>query len=126
LSLGSIGHTEKFTFIILALSLLLTACNRRDSKLDQQIAGTWTREGSGTLTFAPDGSFLIVVVKPDHTNSFAGTWQTKHRVLIMTLTNAPVINVRSLIGGVEQYNIIAVNDHEFLYEESGQTNTLSR
>jgi hypothetical protein len=116
----------KFTRIIFALSLLLTACSRRDAKLDRQIAGTWTREGSGTMTFTSDGSFSTILRKPDHTNSFAGTWQIRDRVLIMTLTNAPAIKGRSLVGGVERYNIIHVDDHEFLYEESGQTHTLSR
>jgi hypothetical protein len=116
----------KFTPIILALSLLLTACRRHDVKLEQQIAGTWTRDESGTLTFAPDGSFSIVSWKQSHTNSFAGTWQISERVLIMTITNAPVIKGRSLVGGVERYNIVHVDDHQFLYEESGQTHTLSR
>jgi len=126
-SLGIIEHAMRFTLSILALSLLLTACSRRDAKLDRQVAGVWNREStSNTMTYASDGSFSIIVRKPSHTNSYAGTWQIRDQVLIMTYTNAPVVKGRSLVGGIERYSIIHADDHQLICNEDGQTVTLTR
>ena len=115
----------KFTPIILALSLLLTACSRHDTKLAKQIAGTWAGEAeAGTMAFAPNGSFVIA--KKSDTNIFAGTWQIKDGDLIMTLTNAPIIHGHSLAGGVTRCKIVSMDAHQFVYSSAGRAVTLSR
>jgi len=44
---------------LIALGLLVTACDRRDTDLRQQIAGTWS-QGPHTLTLAPDGDYTSI------------------------------------------------------------------
>jgi hypothetical protein len=96
-----------------------------DDKLGKQVTGTWIREGPGTLTITPDGSFSSVFSMPDHTNIFTGTWQIADGVFLMTLTNASVPQARKLIGGVERYKIVHMDDHKFMYDENGQIHTLN-
>jgi hypothetical protein len=78
------------------------------------------------MTYTPDGSFSIISRKPSHTNFFAGTWQIRDRVLIMTLTNAPVVKGRSLVGGIERYSIVYADDHQLICNQDGQTISLTR
>jgi hypothetical protein len=49
----------KIVFALIALSLLMTACNRHDADLRQQVTGSWV-QGPHTLTLAPDGSYTSV------------------------------------------------------------------
>ncbi len=116
----------RFTLGILALSLLLTACSQRDTLLGQQIAGTWTREGASTVTITPGGGFYVISRKPDHTNFFAGTWQVRGGIFVMTMTNGPAFNGNALAGTIDRYRIIHVDNHQFVCEEEGQTITLTR
>jgi hypothetical protein len=102
-----------------------------DDKLGRQVAGSWIREGPGTLTITPDGGFSSEFSMPDHTNIFTGTWQIADGVFLMTFTNASVpqarnLQTRNLIGRVERYKIVHVDDHKFMYEENGQIHTLNR
>src|SRR5471030_1676903 len=110
----------KSTPIILALSLLLTACSRHEAKLDQQIAGTWTGEAeAGTMTFAPDGGFSVV--RKSDTNIMAGTWQITDRDLVLTLTNAPLMHGRSVVGSVSHNRIVSMDAHQFVFNTGGRT-----
>ena len=102
-----------------------------DDKLGKQVTGTWIREGPGTLTITPDGSFSSVFAMPDHTNIFTGTWQIADGFFLMTLTNASVpqsrnLQTRNLIGRVERYKIVHVDEHQFTYMAGGRTNILTR
>ena len=115
----------KFTPIILALSLLLTACNRRDAKLGHQLLGTWTGEAeAATMTFAPDGGFLIV--KKSDTNIYAGTWQIRDGVLVMKITKSPSLHGHSQAGPETRCKIVSMDSHQFVYTVDGSTFTLSR
>ena len=44
----------------------------------------------------------------------------------MTLTNASDLKARRIVGGVERYSIIHVDDHQLICNEDGQTITLTR
>ena len=117
----------KHATTILPLILLLTACSRRATTLDQQIAGTWTQYGTrwtNTTDYVPDGSFSVITRKSSDSHSSAGTWKLEDRVLIVTFTNAS--NVSHPLDVVARYRIIHVDDHQFIYEQSGQTNKLIR
>jgi hypothetical protein len=111
---------KKFTIIILWLSLMLTACKKSDSTFSRQVPGNWTRDRSGTMFIGSDGSWSIKPSSDSLTNSYAGTWQIKDHVFIMTFTNDP------MKGGIARYTIIRVDDHQLVYEDSGNIHTNSR
>ena len=118
-SLGCFERTMKFTPIILALSLLLTACSGPDAKLSRQIVGTWTHHDYGGQTeyvYAPNGSFsgdTTITETQSRTNAFAGTWRIQDGVLILTYTNVPEQSLASA-GTVLRYKIRQVDDHQLL------------
>jgi hypothetical protein len=116
----------RVTLIILGLSLLLTACSRSDADLRRQVVGTWTREETSTMNIAPNGGYTLVAREPNRTNLFAGTWQIRNGVFILTLTNAPAAPGGSRVGTVELYTIEFVDDHQLVCQQCGQTITLTR
>ena len=118
--LGGIERTMKYTPIILALSLLLTACSGPDAKLSRQITGSWIHHDYRMQTvyiYAPNGSFTGVSTTSDipiHTNFvFAGTWRVQDRILILTYTKVPDENPSS-VGAVLRYPIRQLDDHQLL------------
>jgi hypothetical protein len=122
-------HTRymKTAFTVLALGLLLTACSRRDATQSHQIAGSWISTRSGAeMVISSDGSWLTRNIVPGHTNTFSGTWQTNDGFFIMTLTNSPNPNRPASSADVVRYKIIRVDEHQFIYEDSGRTVTLTR
>jgi hypothetical protein len=103
----------KYTLIIVALSLLTTACGRQDAKLSKQIVGTWSSSRQhSTETYASDGSFLTLVQMQYKTNIYAGTWQITGGIMVETYTNAPF----HLAGQTFQFRIHSLDDHELEYE----------
>ena len=96
-------------------------------KPSQQITGSWTSTRSGTeMAISPDGSWLTRNMVPGHTNTFSGTWQVKDGFFIMTLTNSPNPNRPASAGDVVRYKIIRMDEHQFIYEDSGRAVTLTR
>jgi hypothetical protein len=117
----------KFTPIIVALSLLLTACSRQDSKLSKQIVGTWTSTSngkSGTIVYAPDGSFSMTTQSPSDANALSGIWQIKDSILIVTFTNSP--NMSRLAGWEVRYHINHLDSHHLEFEEVSPTHKYQR
>jgi hypothetical protein len=113
-----------------AIALAFAGCSpaqhQSDADIRQNVSGTWTRDVYGTMTIAPDGSWSNMALNANLTNFYAGTWQLKDGVIIMTLTNTSVSDESSSVGHTKQYNVIHVDDHQFIYELSGVTNTLNR
>jgi len=101
------------------LSSILTACSRRDTKLAEEIPGTWTHSAHA-MAMTPDGSFTESFRSKTGTNTFAGTWQIKDGILIFTTTNDPAG------ASVQRYKISHLDAHQLVYEMNGQTITLSR
>ena|ERR1039457_2137838 len=113
----------KFTPIIVALSLLLTACSRQDAKLSKQIIGSWTNTNHGkssTIIYAPDSSFSMIPQTPSDTNVLSGIWQIKDSILIVTFTNS------SFAGLEVRYHINRLDSHHFEYEEVSPTHKFQR
>ena len=122
------------TFILLGL-LLPQAAKARDAKFSQQVLGTWTRGPFSWVepplyskTFSPDGSFTTSI---GHTNAlviYQGTWLVKGGELVMTTTNTHGTGNHQPgpVGGVDRVKIIHLNDHQFIYEAGGKTNSLTR
>jgi hypothetical protein len=121
--LGIIERIMKFTLIIVALSLLLTACSRQDAKFSKQIIGTWTSPNnrkSATIVYAPDSSFSMIPQTPNDTNVWSGIWQIRDSILIETFTN-------SHFTGLEvRYHINRLDSHHFEFEEVSPTHKYQR
>jgi hypothetical protein len=131
-----LARTMKYTFAILVLGLLSTACNRPDADLARQVTGTWNQEAhQGTEThyittvYGPKGDFIVTTRAADYTNDMSGTWRVQDGVVLMTVTNASHGNLR-YIGQVLKCRIDRVDSHQLdyqnIYERVGQTNTLNR
>jgi len=101
----------KRTLAFLLLGLLLTACHRQDAKLlSKQNVGPWTSSNRHTTAvFSPDGSFSMTT-RSDSTNSLAGTWVIRDRMMTTTITNAPDM-FHALVGEVHQYTVTRLDDH---------------
>ena len=110
---------------ILALSSILTACAKRDTKLAREIRGTWSH-GAHAIAMTPDGSFSESFSSKSGTNIFDGTWQVSDGFLIFTVTNASGTHPGTAIGSEERYKIIRADAHQLVYEMNGQTITLNR
>lgn len=125
----------KYTRTFILLGLLLAGCKNYDAKVSQEVVGTWTRGPFSWIetplfskTFSPDGSFTTSI---GHTNAlviYEGTWLVKDGELVMTTTNAHGTGYHQPgpVGGVDRAKIIHLDDHQFIYEIAGQTNSLTR
>jgi hypothetical protein len=135
----------RFTLSFFLFALLLIGCRSEDTKLSQQILGTWTRaagnwsvvyDGSlpqwklkppGSLTILSDGTFSSSWGSSNRVDSYRGTWQVEDGRLILTDTNR---NGRAKLvssGRVGGSKIVRVDDHQLVYETtSGEEVILSR
>jgi hypothetical protein len=116
----------RYTFVFVALSLLLTACSRRDAKLAKQISGSWDSGADDAMAMSSDGSFSETFFHGGRTNFFAGTWQVKDGFLVFTITNVSATEPHAPVGSVRRFKIDHVDDHELVYGEVGHTTTLKR
>ena len=127
----------KYAIAFLALSFLLTGCNR-DSKLTKEIPGNWKHEGTSTggtdtftstMTISHNGTFSYFRVWNEKplTNTFAGTWKIRGGVMFMTLTNrsGPNPNIPAGVTPM-QSRIVRLDDHQMVEEVDGITNISSR
>ena len=72
--------------IFFAATFLLTACHRQDTKLEEQIIGTWTNSnGDYEITFHANKHLYSMVRNKDRTDIhfFDGRWQIKTGILAM-------------------------------------------
>ena len=110
----------KYTFIILASSLLMMGCRRQDATFSKQIVGTWKSDGD-TQVFNSDGSFLVRTLSSDHTNGYTGTWQVRGGIMTITPTNTSGPDPEVQVGDIVHFKIIRVDAHHLSYTVSGQT-----
>src|SRR4029077_10485963 len=99
----------KYTTAILFLSLLLTGCGRSDTKLSQQVAGTWWQGKSAMMVFNPNGGFSFRMWAGGRTNGFAGTWQIQEGVMTMTVTNTGNAESRGGVGETQHFKIVRLD-----------------
>jgi hypothetical protein len=121
-------YMKKSIIIILALSSILTACSRRDTKLTQAVSGSWRGGTSREMVMSPDGSFSQSFHFPKGTLILAGTWQIKDGILIWTTTNVIGPEPHVAVGTVDRSKIVSVDAHRLVYEghDQGQKISLSR
>jgi hypothetical protein len=135
----------RFTLSFILFALLLIGCRSEDTKLSQQILGTWTRaagdwsvvyDGSlphwklkppGSMTILSDGTFSSSWGSSNSFDSYRGTWQIKDGMLILTDTNRNGTAKLVLSGRVGGNKIVRVDDHQLVYETtSGEKIILGR
>jgi len=77
---------------------------------------------------SPDGSFSESFGHSNALVTYQGTWLVKDGELVMTVTNAHGTGNHGVepVGSVDRCKIIHVDEHQFIYEASGHTITLSR
>ncbi len=67
---------------LIALSFLVTACDRHGADLGQQVAGTWSQEAH-ILTLAPDGTYTSIFPGNPPT-TYKAKWHIEHEFLLVT------------------------------------------
>jgi hypothetical protein len=103
------------TFVL--LSLLLTGCSRRDTTIQKELTGTWTRHfGNGlaiTNIIMPNGSYQCQIVGlPNGTiDSLEGSMIAKNGVLIDTVTKDSS-DTNQQTPRVIQWEIVHIDKHE--------------
>jgi hypothetical protein len=115
----------KFILTLIALTLLLTGCNR-DAMLSRKIVGTWQADSSMTEEFNGDGSFLFSKRNSNQTNDFSGEWQIKNGFLILSLKNATGPSPDGHPGDTVSFKIVHADTHYLTCVMGQKTNTLSR
>jgi major membrane immunogen (membrane-anchored lipoprotein) len=119
----------RFVLTMLTLSLLLTACGRRDIKFGRQITGTWTNgSGRNIETISSNGSFALTIGTINDRVTYQGTWLIKDGEFVTTVTNAQVTGNYKAgpVGAVSRVKIVKLADHQFFYEYRGQKIELIR
>ena len=129
------GGTVRFT-LILAASLLLTACSFRDAELSRQVAGTWKEGLRGgvivTSTMSPNGGFSDSLSQSNFVAlTSQGTWLVTNGELIITCTNGQGTTRTGQrfvdpLSWVHRYKIIHLDAHRLIGERDGNTNFWSR
>jgi heat shock protein HslJ len=114
----------KYPLIILALSLLMTACSRQDSTFNKKIVGGWRTVMGDTVTFNTDGSFrgTELNVNPPRTNDYIGTWQISGGILTITPTSVSGRNPEVQVGYTVHFKIMDLDAHHLYYSIDEQTN----
>jgi hypothetical protein len=121
----------KHTTIILALSLLLTACSRHDAEFTKQIPGVWRQElrsYTNTLTVTSDGSFAFsrILTNSDFDFTNTGTWLIRGGRIVMSATNQSGAHPLPL-GDFFKAEIVHLDDHAWVFKmDDGRTNSFIR
>lgn len=116
--------------LLLASFLLLPACSRRDSKLHEQMIGTWTRGETFEMRLAADGTYVSQWSGRTARVTFEGTWNVRDSVMVAKLTNCVAQGTTNFpaIGSVDRCAIIRADQTDLVYSnfEQGQTISLKR
>ena len=111
---------------VILLSLMLTACGRRDAKIQHDLVGTWDvdlgQNFHSTTVIHSDGTFEAQV--SGYTNGeivkIEGTFRAKDGDLVDTVTKSSMTNrpVPYVLHG----HLISIDDHECVMKWDGATN----
>ena len=119
------------TCTLLAASMFLTACGRRDAEFTKALPGTWKQElntFTDTLAILPDGTFSFsrLATNADTTFTNTGTWQIRGGKFILTATNRFGTHALPL-GDIFKGDIIHLDEHMWVFEtEGGLRNSFRR
>lgn len=140
-TLGPAGIASSIVACLwLAISLLLLGCGRHngpakespDAILRSRLAGTWAIEGLGAMTLGIDGTFSSrwtnSHASPEAVWQYDGLWTTTPGAFVMTSTNSQSWGTTNRVpaGDADVYKILALDEHELVWETGGQTYTFKR
>ena len=77
------------------------------------------------MTYLSDGSYTMHFGRSNAMKTWQGTWLVKDGRFDLTCTNTPKHKVGAVVG-VDNVNIVHVDDHQFIFGESGDTHTNTR
>ena len=112
----------KYTSLVIALSLVLFGCSRRDAQLRKEVLGNWKAD-SISCAFDADGSFTQTFAS--HTNQpTQGTWIINDGAIVVTITNSSQV----MSGIKDRLEIARVGDGQLVIIDTvnGHTNLLVR
>lgn len=113
---------------LLLVSLLVCGCNRHDTQLRDQIAGTWVRDDLSQMRFKTDGSFVSEWTLPAGKVTFQGIWKIQNGDIVSELTNyvAQGPTITQKIGSKGRWTILSLDRTTLIWSEDGQTVSLKR
>ncbi len=103
-----------------------------EAKLQRRLTGTWAIEGRGIMTLGPDGTFSSRWTNthaiPTAVWEYDGVWTVTNGACVHTITNSQSWGTtnREAGGSTDLYRILALDEHELVWESEGQTNSLTR
>jgi hypothetical protein len=111
----------------LVLSLLLTSCEKRDSRLRQQVVGTWGKE-HGEMILDTKGTFHSQWRGSNKSVDFFGKWEVKNGILLASSTNIDSHGFTNVppVGRVDSFRIIQVDAARLVLGDKSQTNSYIR
>lgn len=117
------------------LGMLLTGCGRRETTIQNQVAGTWFHDDSYyrcVMKLVSDGSFhsrcTTTFTNATYEWSYDGTWEVKDGVLISTITNSSTKNTDHFepVGTVDRVRIVEIDGSHLALAIEDQTNLFVR
>ena len=111
----------------LVFLLLLSAC-RRETKLQEQLAGTWTRDDTFQMTLATDGSFVSQWTLPTKSLTYEGIWKMEDGSVVSTITNSIARGTTNFqaAGTVDRWVIVKIDNNDLVWSNAEQTISLKR
>jgi hypothetical protein len=115
-------------FALLFASFLLFAGCSRDTKVRDQIAGTWVRDDTFEVRLAADGSFISQWIQPTKSVTFQGMWRVHNGDVVTTLTNCIAQGTTNFqaVGSVDRWVIVRLDRSDLVWSNNGQTISLRR
>ena len=126
-SLGGIARIMRFIPFFL-LVVLLAGCDRSETQLHRQIAGSWVRDSQFEMSLSADGSFVSHWTLPDKSLTYQGTWQIQDGSMISTITNCVAEGTTNFehIGSVDHWSIIQADRTRLVFSNKDGVISLTR
>jgi hypothetical protein len=113
---------------LLFLALALPGCDRGETKLHQELAGTWVRDSQFEMKLSADGSFVSHGAVSNQSWTYQGTWKLRDGCLVSTLTNCIAEGTTNFerVGSVESCTIIRADATTLVFSNDNQIISLRR
>jgi hypothetical protein len=107
---------------VIALSLVLFGCGRRDAQLQKDVVGSWMLGSNFQMTLSPDGSFISHWAATNNSVTYRGTWKIQEGKMVSTITNCVADGFTDVeqVGSVDSYAILRVDSTAMVYSFSNQ------
>jgi hypothetical protein len=118
----------KTSFTMVALSLVLFGCGRRDAQLQKEVVGNWTRDGYFQMSLSPDGSFVSHWATTNMSLTYQGTWKIQDGSMVSTITNCMAEGTTNYerVGSVDSFKIIRSDSTGLVCSNNNQIMSMTR